>query len=95
MGVAWIIDQEQRRLDLCPEVIYVDGTMNTNDETCPLFTVTGKDRPGHFFTFMRVFLPDTKEWALQWLFKVVVPSFIRRKILLRNKIIISDGASLE
>ena len=95
MGVAWIIDQEQRRLDLFPEVIHVDGTMNTNDEKCPLFTVTGKDRLAHFFTVMRAFLPNTKAWAFRWLFKVVFPSFIRIKTLLRIKIIIYDGDSSE
>ena len=62
IGVVWIIDKEQRQLNLCPEVIHVDGTMNTNDEKCPLFTVTGKDRLGNFFTVMRAFLPNTKVW---------------------------------
>ena len=63
MGVSWIIDQEQCRLDMCPEVIHVDGTMNTNDEKCPLLTVTGKYLIGTCFTVIRAFLLNTKEWA--------------------------------
>ena len=95
MGGAWIIDQEHHQLDLCPEVIHIDGNMNTNDEKYPLFTVTGKDRLGNFFTFIRAFLQNTKVWAFQWVFQVVFPSFILRKTLWRINIIISDGNSSE
>ena len=42
MGITWVLKEERRALDLCPEVIFVDGTMHTNNEKCPLFTVTGK-----------------------------------------------------
>ena len=32
MGVSWIIDPERRCLDLFPEFIHIDGTININDE---------------------------------------------------------------
>ena len=60
MGVAWIIDQEHCRLDICPEVIHIDWTMKNNAEKRPLFTVTGKYQLVNFFTVIRAFLPNTK-----------------------------------
>ena len=72
MGLAWIIDSERQQLELCPEVIHIDGTMNTNNEKCPLFTVTGKDRLGNMFIVICAFLPNTKAWAFDGF--LVLPS---------------------
>ena len=41
IGVSLIIKEERLSLDLCPEVTFVDGTMHTNKDKCPLFAVTG------------------------------------------------------
>ena len=95
MGVAWMIDDECRRLELSPEVLHVDGTMCTNKQKCPLFTVTGKDRMGKQFIVMRALLPNQKAWAFRWLFSIVFPIFFSKSLLRRVNIIISDGDSQE
>ena len=51
MGIAWIISDEHRHLELCPEVIHIDRTMNTNDEKFPLFTPNEKDHIGNMSRF--------------------------------------------
>ena len=40
MGVTWIIKDEMLSLDLCPEVTFVDGNINTNKDKYHPFTVT-------------------------------------------------------
>ena len=95
MGVAWVIIEERLLFDLCPEVIFVDCTMNTNKDKCPLFTVTGKNRMGNMFTVIRAFLPNQKAWVFRWLFSVVFPSFLSKRTLGRVRIVISDGDSSE
>ena len=45
MGVAWIIKKETYTLELCPEVIFADGTMNTNKDKYP-FIVTRANQVG-------------------------------------------------
>ena len=93
MGVAWVIKEERHALDLCQEVIFVDGTMHTNNEKCPLLMVTGKNSLDNMFTLMRALLPNTKAWAFRWLFSVVFPAFISKCTPHCIRIVISDGDS--
>ena len=78
-----------------PEVIAVDTTNDTNNESRPLLTMTGKDSNGKMFTFLRAFLPNEKGWVSRWVFSVVFPKLFGNTILSRIKVIITDGDSQE
>ena len=60
MALAWVLPKERDMFTLFPEVITVDCTADTNNESRPLLTMGGKDANGKVFIFLRVFLPNEK-----------------------------------
>ena len=95
MTIAWVIPCERLLFEMFPEVIAVDTTNDTNNESRPLLTMTGKDSNCKMFTFLRAFLPNEKGWVFRWVFSVVFPKLFGNTILSRIKLIITDGDSQE
>ena len=53
--------------------------------------VSAKDRSGKMVTILLAFLPDQRNWAFKWLFYDVFPTFFESYVLLRVRVVISDG----
>ena len=95
MAVVWVIPCERKLFEMFPEVIKVDCTNDTNNESRPLLTMTGKDSNGKCFTLLRAFLPNQQNWVFRWIFSVVLPQVFGADVLHHIKVIISDGDANE
>ena len=95
MAIALVIPCERRLFEMFPEVIAVDTTNNTNNESRPLLIRAGKDSNGKMFTFLRAFLPNEKGWVFRWVFSVVLPKLFGNTILKCIQVIITDGDAQE
>ena len=93
MGFAWVMTNELRLFDSFPNVIMVDTVEKTNNEKRPILTVGGKDSNGKMFIFLQWFMLNQQSWMLRWIFSVVMPSLINKRLLEKVRIIISDGGS--
>ena len=91
IGIAWILNSEKRLVHLFPEILCVDTTGDTNNESRPLLTITGKDSNGKTFTVLRAFLPNEKAWVFNWIFSVVMPTLLGSTLMERVRHIICDG----
>ena len=91
MCFAWVIPNELQMFESFPYVIMVDTVEKTNNEKRPLLTVGGKDSNGKMFIFLRCFMPNQLSWMFRWIFSVVMPSLIDKKLLEHVRIIIFDG----
>ena len=80
---------------LFPGIITVDCTADTNNESCPLLKMGGKDFFGKVFSILRVFLSSERRWVLKWVFNDVLHKLFPQTVLDRVKLIISDGDQQE
>ena len=62
MAFAWVHPQERDMFIKFPSVIYIDPTMDTNNEMRPLLLMVGKDKNSKTFTLLRVHLPNQTNW---------------------------------
>ncbi|KAI2512498.1 hypothetical protein MHU86_1951 [Fragilaria crotonensis] len=92
---AWVLAPETRLAYQFPEVLLMDSTADTNKESRPLFTITGKDSTGHMFTILRAFVPNERAWVFRWIFQTVMPALLGKDLLLRVRAVITDGDSQE
>ena len=87
--LAQHVETHRVSLDLCntQELIIasvwviMDVTADTNKESRPLFTITGKDLTGHMFTILRSFVPNERAWVFRWLFQTVMPALLGKDFL--------------
>jgi MULE transposase domain len=91
IAVAWITNEEKRLFELFPEVLKADVTSQTNKEKRPLFLVVGKDSHGKTFTVLRCFMPSEQKWIFQWLWETAIPILVRKSVLRRNVMLLTDG----
>ena len=91
IATAWTIPGEEAFTYLFPETWFMDTVQDTNDEERPLFTITAKDSEGYMFTVLRVYMPNQKQWAFNWIFQEVIPKLIGKDVLCRVNHIITDG----
>lgn len=95
MALAWIVPQEARMFKFFPSVIFVDATMDTNNEGRPLLSMVGKDTCGKTFTILRVFLPNQQLWIFRWVFCILLPQLYGNHILQQINVVITDGDAQE
>ena len=95
MGFAWVLPCERRLFEMFPEVLTVDCTSDTNNESRPLLTMNGKDSNGKMFTVLRAFLPNEQAWVFRWIFNDVLPKMFGSTVINQIKVVISDGDSQE
>jgi hypothetical protein len=91
IAIAWVRNEEKRLFELFPEVIKADVTSQTNKEKRPLFLVIGKDSYGKTFTVFRCFMPLEQKWIFQWLWETAFPILVRKSVLQRNILLLTDG----
>ena len=77
------------------EVLHIDCTSDTNVESCPHLTITGRDSTGSMFMAVRVSLPNERAWVFRWIFQTVMPTLLGREYISRVNVMITDGDSQE
>jgi hypothetical protein len=76
-----------------PEVVCVDGTHETNNESRPLLTLSVKDSDGNVIVVIRYFVPN--ERLFHWLFQKALPVLLGTQTLQLVKLVMTDGDSQE
>ena len=78
-----------------PEVVCVDGTHKTNNESRPLLTLSVKDSNGKVTVVVRCIAPNERSWFFRWLFQEALPVLLGAQSLYSVKLIMTDGDSQE
>ena len=86
VGIACVIPSEKKLFYLYPEVIFIDTTMDTNNEKRPLLHIAGRDPYGDTFTILRAYLPNKRTWIFRWVFNYIIPKMFGNKILKKFKL---------
>lgn len=95
MGCAWTTPPEQRLFRMFSDVLHIDCTADTNIESRPFLSVTGRDSNGRMFSVIRAFLPNERAWVFRWIFQTVMPALLGKEYIARVKVIITDGDACE
>lgn len=95
IGCAWTTPPEKRLFKMFSEVLHIDCTSDTNVESRPFLTITGRSTTGKMFSIIRAFLPNERAWVFRWLFQTVMPTLLGKDCISRVKVIITDGDSQE
>ena len=95
IGCAWTTPPEKRLFKMFSDVLHIDCTSDTNVESRPFLTITGRDSNGKMFSIIRAFLPNERAWVFRWLFQTVMPNLLGKAFISRVKVIITDGDSQE
>ena len=61
MAVVWALPSMKRFAEAYPEVVFVDGTHKTNNESNPLVTFGIKDNEGKVKIILRCFVPNERD----------------------------------
>ena len=91
LACTWMTEEELRKLTMFPEVLYTDGTNQTNNEKRKLLVLAGKDRFNQEFTGMRVFLPSEQYWVFDCFFNTCMLQIVKPKLIKKNRIVKTYG----
>ena len=89
--VAWSSVEEIRLFKCFPEVIYCDATADTNNTKNQLVTFTGRTTSGRQFIFLRIWIHNQRKSTFQWIFKVVLRTFIPNRFFQQVRVCLVDG----
>ena len=95
IACCWVLPNGRRLFKAFPEVIGVDGTHETNNESRPLLTLSVKDSDGNVIVVLRCFAPNERSWLFRWLFQEALPVLLGKDTLELVKLIMTDGDSQE
>lgn len=95
MGCAWTTPAEKRLFMMFSDVLHIDCTSDTNIESRPHLTITGRDSTGSMFVAVRAFLPNERAWVFRWIFQTVMPTLLGKEYISRVNVVITDGDSQE
>jgi MULE transposase domain len=95
IGCCWVLSEGRRLFHAFPEVLCVDGTHETNNESRPLVTLSVKDSNGKVTVVVRCFAPNERSWFFRWLFQEALPALLGEEALHSVKLIMTDGDSQE
>ena len=95
IGCCWVLSEGRRLFHAFPEVLCVDGTHETNNESRPLVTLSVKDSNGKVTVVVRCFAPNERSWFFRWLFQEALPGLLGEESLHSVKLIMTDGDSQE
>jgi len=85
----------RRLFQAFPEVVCIDGTHETNNESRPLLTLSVKDFDGNVMIVVRCFAPNEQSWLFRWLFQEALPVLLGTQTLRLVKLVMTDGDSQE
>ena len=95
IGCCWVLPEGRRLFHAFPEVVCVDGTHETNNESRPLLTLSVKDSNGKVTVVVRCIAPNERSWFFRWLFQEALPVLLGAQSLHSVKLIMTDGDSQE
>jgi hypothetical protein len=95
IGCCWVLPEGRNLFHAFPEVLCVDGTHETNNESRPLMTVSVKDSKGKVTVVARCIAPNERSWFFRWLFQEALPVLFGPHSLRFVKLIMTDGDSQE
>ena len=81
IACCWVLPDARRLFQAFPEVLCVDGTHQTNNESRPLLTFSVKDSDGKVTVVLRCFAPNERSWFFRWLFQQALPVLLGRASL--------------
>jgi hypothetical protein len=73
IGCCWVLPEGRRLFCAFPEVVCIDGTHKTNNESRPLLTLSVKDSNGKVTVAVRCIAPNERSWFFGWLFQEALP----------------------
>jgi hypothetical protein len=91
MCVAWANLDEIRLFKLFPEVMHCDATCGTSNSKNHLLAFSGRTSTAKQFIFLQIWLANQRRSTFNWVFHVVLPTFIHRTHLQRVQLIMVDG----
>ncbi|KAI2504545.1 hypothetical protein MHU86_9855 [Fragilaria crotonensis] len=95
IACCWVLPEGRRLFHAFPEVVCVDGTHETNNESRPLLTLSVKDSNGKVTVVVRCIAPNERSWFFRWLFQEAIPVLLGAQSLHAVKLIMTDGDSQE
>lgn len=95
IACCWVLPDGRRLFQAFPEVVCIDGTHETNNESRPLLTLSVKDSDGNVMVVVRCFAPNERSWLFRWLFQEALPVLLGTQTLRLVKLVMTDGDSQE
>jgi MULE transposase domain len=95
IACCWVLPDARRLFQAFPEVLCVDGTHETNNESRPLLSLSVKDSNGKVTVVVRCFAPNERSWFFRWLFQEALPVLLGRQTLKLVKLVMTDGDAQE
>ena len=95
IGCCWVLPEGRRLFHAFPEVVCVDGTHETNNESRQLVRLSVKDSNGKVTVVVRCIAPNERSWFFRWLFREALPVLLGAQSLHSVKLIMTDGDSQE
>jgi MULE transposase domain len=95
IACCWVLPNGRRLFHAFPEVVGVDGTHETNNESRPLLTLSVKDSDGNVIVVVRCFAPNERSWLFRWFFQEALPLLLGPEALKMVNLIMTDGDSQE
>jgi hypothetical protein len=95
IACCWVFPDGRRLFQAFPEVVCIDGTHETNNESRPLLTLSVKDSDGNVTVVVRCFAPNERSWLIRWLFQKALPVLKGAQALQLVKLVMTDGDSQE
>jgi hypothetical protein len=91
MCVAWANLDELQLFKLFPEVMHCDATCDMSNSKNHLLTFSGRTSTAKQFIFLRIWLVNQRRSTFNWVFHVVLPTFIPCIHFQRVRLIMVDG----
>jgi hypothetical protein len=76
LGAAWIDEEAWQEFMHYPEVLFIDSTHGTNNESHPLLNLVGKDSNSKVFPLVRIFMPNETASFYRWAFLEALPTLL-------------------
>jgi hypothetical protein len=91
IAVAWIVKPAFRLFKLCPEVIWINVTSNSNNKGFHLLTLPSLLSIGKQIVWMWIFIRNQQRFSFRWVFKEALPKLVPKWLMERVLFFMKDG----
>ena len=95
LGAAWVDTDGWLLFQRFPEVIYMDTTFSSCNESRPLLLVCGRDSNGKGFVIARCYMPNETKSFFMWVLLRAFPYLLGKRRLSAVNLLLTDGDSQE
>jgi hypothetical protein len=95
LSAAWVDEEAWREFMCYPEVLFIEFTHGTNNESHLLLNLVGKNSNGKVFPLVRIFMPNETASFYWCVLPKALPILIGKENLARVIYLMSDGNSQE